>query len=134
LKEAEMGQREEQIVLAYLDAGVENDIDKVLSCLAKDCEWRLNQWSEPLRGIDAIRSEWERQLGSFTNLPAEFLNVASTDRVVFSERTDTVHMTNIDRDVRVHIVSVFEIDSEGKILSERDYFDMKEVEAQIEGA
>ena len=129
-----MGQREEEIVRAYLDAGIENDIDKVLSYLAKDCEWRLNQWSEPPKGVDAIRSEWERQLGSFSNLPAEFLNVASTDRVVFSERADTVHMTNIDRDVRVHIVSVFELDSEKKIVSERDYFDMKEVEAQMGAA
>jgi limonene-1,2-epoxide hydrolase len=58
----------------------------------------------------------------------------STDRVVFSERLDTAHMTELDRDVRVHIVSVFELDPEGKIVSEREYFDMKEVEAQIEGA
>jgi limonene-1,2-epoxide hydrolase len=35
---------------------------------------------------------------------------------------------------QVHIVGVFELDSEGKIVSERDYFDMKEIEAQIGGA
>jgi limonene-1,2-epoxide hydrolase len=114
-----------------MDAGVQGDIDKVLSYFAKDCEWRMNQWSEPLRGVDAIRAEWERELADFSNLPYEVLNVVSTDRIVFSERVDTVHMTNIDRDVQVHIVSVFELDSEGKILIERDYFDMKEVEAQM---
>jgi hypothetical protein len=32
-----MGQRQEQIVRAFLDAGVESNIDKVLSYLAKDC-------------------------------------------------------------------------------------------------
>jgi limonene-1,2-epoxide hydrolase len=126
-----MGQREEEMVLAYFDAGVEGDIDKVLSYFAKDCEWSMNQWSEPLRGVDAIRAEWEREQAAFTNLPSECLNIVSTDHLVFSERIDTAHMTAIDRDVRVHIVSVFDLDSEGKIVSERDYFDMKEVEAQM---
>jgi limonene-1,2-epoxide hydrolase len=50
---------------------------------------------------------------------------------VFSERIDTAYMTDVDRDVRVHIVSVFDLDSKGKIVSERDYFDMKEVEAPM---
>jgi limonene-1,2-epoxide hydrolase len=117
--------------MAYLDAGVEGDIDKMLEYFAKDCEWRMNQWSEPLKGVDAIRSEFEREQSAFTNLPCEFLNMASTDRVVFSERIDTSHLTSIDRDVQVHIVSVFELDSDGKIVGERDYFDMKEVEAQM---
>jgi limonene-1,2-epoxide hydrolase len=61
----------------------------------------------------------------------ELLNVASTDRVVFSERIDTQYMTDIGREVQVHIVGVYELGPDGKIVSEREYFDMKEVEAQI---
>jgi limonene-1,2-epoxide hydrolase len=133
-KEGNVGQREEQIVRAYIDAGIEGDIDKVLSYFANDCEWWTNQRNEPLRGLDAIRAEWEQEQDSFTNLPCEFLNMASTDRVVFSERIDTAHLTHLDRDVRVHIVNVFELDPQGKIWRKRDYFDMKEIEAQIGGA
>jgi limonene-1,2-epoxide hydrolase len=48
---------------------------------------------------------------------------------VFTERVDTVHM--LGRDVGIHIVGVFEIDDNDKILSWRDYFDMKEVEGQL---
>jgi limonene-1,2-epoxide hydrolase len=50
---------------------------------------------------------------------------------VFTERIDTVHMTG--KDLTVHAVGVFEVDSDGKITSWRDYFDMKEIEAQLPG-
>jgi limonene-1,2-epoxide hydrolase len=61
----------------------------------------------------------------------EVLNVASTDSVVFSERIDTQYMTDIGREIQVHIVGVFELGPDGKIVSERDYFDMMEVQAQM---
>jgi limonene-1,2-epoxide hydrolase len=84
--------------------------------------------------VEAIRPEWQGQLASFANLPTEVLNVVSTNRGVLSERIDSVHMVNTDRDVCVHSVNVFELDPDGRIKSHRDYFDMKEVEAQDGGA
>lgn len=56
-------------------------------------------------------------------------NVASKTNVVFIERIDTVHM--MGRDVDVHVAGVLEFDDNDKILSWRDYFDMKEIESQF---
>jgi limonene-1,2-epoxide hydrolase len=66
-----------------------------------------------------------------SDMRTDVWNVASTDHVVFSERIDTQHVEHIGRDVEVHIVGVYELGPDGKIVSEREYFDMKEVEAQI---
>jgi limonene-1,2-epoxide hydrolase len=129
-----MGQREEETVSAFLEAQAEGDIDRTLDYLAKDADYRVPAWKESLTDTDAIRAELERQQATLSDMRTEVLNVASTDHVVFSERIDTQIMTVIGREVEVHIVGVYELGPDGKILSEREYFDMKEVEAQMEEA
>jgi limonene-1,2-epoxide hydrolase len=134
VKEGEMGQREEETVTAFLDAQAEGDIDRALNYMANDADYRIPAWKESLRDTDAIRSTLERDQATLSDMRIEVLNVASTNRLVFSERIDYQHMKNIGRDTEVHIVGVYELGPDGKIVSEREYFDMKEVEAQIEGA
>ena len=126
-----MGQREEETVTAFLDAQFEGDFDRASNYLVKDADYRVPAWKESLRDTNAIRSEFERYHATMSDMRYEVLNVASTDRVVFSERIDIQYMKDIGREVQVHIVAVYELDSEGKIVSDRDYFDMKEVEAQM---
>ena len=48
---------------------------------------------------------------------------------MFTERIDTCRM--MGKDLATHMVGVFEVDADGRITSWRDYFDMKEVEAQL---
>ena len=126
-----MGQREEETVTAFLDAQFEGDFDRALNYLVKDADYRVPAWKESLRDTNAIRSEFERYQATMSDMRYELLNVASTDRVVFSERIDIQYMKDIGREVQVHIVGVYELDSAGKIVSERDYFDTKEVEPQM---
>jgi limonene-1,2-epoxide hydrolase len=73
----------------------------------------------------------ERQQATLSDMRTEVLNVASTDPLVFSERIDIQHMKHIGQEVQVHIVGVYELGPDGKIVSEREYGDMKEVEAQM---
>jgi limonene-1,2-epoxide hydrolase len=126
-----MGQREEETVSAFLDAQAEGDIDRTLDYLAKDADYRIPAWKESLRETDAIRAELKRQQATLSDMRTEVLNVASTERVVFSERIDTQYMKHVGREVQVHIVGVYELGPDGKIVSQREYFDMKELEAQI---
>jgi limonene-1,2-epoxide hydrolase len=126
-----VGQREEETVNAFLDAPAEGDIDRTLECLAKDADYRIPGWKESLRDTDAIRAELERQQATLSDMRTEVLNGAATDHVVFSERIDTQILTMIGREIQVHIVGVYEFGPDGKIVSEREYFDMKEVEAQM---
>jgi limonene-1,2-epoxide hydrolase len=42
-----------------------------------------------------------------------------------------VHM--MGKDVDIHVVGVFEVGDDDKVSSWREYFDMKEIEAQLAG-
>jgi limonene-1,2-epoxide hydrolase len=126
-----MAEREEVIVREFLDVSVKGDIMGSLGYFADGASYRINAWNEPLVGIDAIRADFERQRALWSDFRYDLLNIASAGRAVFTERIDTVHMTG--KDLTVHAVGVFEVDSDGKITSWRDYFDMKEIEAQLAG-
>jgi limonene-1,2-epoxide hydrolase len=124
-----MAERVEDIVRAFLDAGVKGDIEQSLSYFAEGGSYQMDAWHEPFVGIDAIRGDFERQRTMWTDLRIELVNTASTGNIVFTERIDTVHMAG--KDLVAHMVGVFEINADGKITSWRDYFDTKEVEAQL---
>lgn len=107
-----------------------NEHDAVRECFAEKAEYRVNAWHEPQTGLEAISQDFERQHDLWSNLRIDLLNIASTRNVVFTERVDTVHM--MERDVRIHMVGVFEVDDDDKGTSWRDYFDMKEIESQLQ--
>lgn len=89
----------------------------------------MNAWHEPFVGKDAIRGDFERQRALWSEFRHKLVNIASAGNIVFTERIDTVHM--MGKDLVVHAVGVFEVDADRRITSWRDYFDMKEVEAQL---
>jgi limonene-1,2-epoxide hydrolase len=124
-----MSERQEQVVLSLIERACAGDNDGVLSLFAPHASYRVNAWNEPVVGVDAIAEDFDRQHAVWSDPRIKVLNVASTAHVVFIERIDTVHM--MGRDVDVHMVGVFELDDKDKILSWRDYFDMKEIESQF---
>jgi limonene-1,2-epoxide hydrolase len=57
------------------------------------------------------------------------VNVASVGPTVFVERRDWVTMN--DKRAGFHVVGVFEVDADGKIVSWRDYLDSREITVQV---
>jgi limonene-1,2-epoxide hydrolase len=96
---------------------------------ADDAIWYLNWWREPHVGRDAIRAELDRQHDGFANYRSEIVNLFSNDGVVFIEGIDTFTMGG--KDATMHWSTVLEINSEGKIARQRDYWDTKELQVQL---
>src|SRR5579864_3587780 len=126
-----MTEREEQIVRDFLDVFEEGDIAGSARCFARDASYRMNAWNEPIVGVDAIRAEFLRQEGLWSDFRFDLLNIASTGSVVFTERVDRGQWRG--KDMAVHVAGVFEIDEDGKITAWRDYYDPQEVESQHSG-
>lgn len=125
-----MSDRHEKLVLSLIEHMTDDDREAVRDCFAEDAEYRVNAWHEPLSGTKAITGDFERQHALWSDLRINVSHIASAGNVVFTERIDTVHM--MGRDVQIHMVGVFEVDDRDKITSWRDYFDMKEVESQLQ--
>jgi limonene-1,2-epoxide hydrolase len=125
-----MSERHEHSVRSLLEASRAGG-DDALVYFAEDAVYHVNAWNEPLVGVGAIAAEFERQHNLWSNLRTELVNIGSAGDVVLIERIDTVTM--MGRDVRIHTVGVFEFGDDGKITSWREYFDMKEIEAQLTG-
>jgi limonene-1,2-epoxide hydrolase len=126
-----MSDHHEKVVRSLIERMNAKDDQAVVQSFASNCTYRVNAWHEPLVGIDAIAAEFDRQHALWSDLRIKVINTASTANVVFTERIDTVHM--MDRDVAIHMAGVFELDGDDKIVSWRDYFDMKEIESQLGG-
>ena len=126
-----MPERQEAVVRSLLGAFIAGDFAGALEHFAADASYRVNVWNEPLVGHAAINGDFERQAALWTDFRYDLVSIASTDGVVLTERVDRVHM--MDRDVEIHAVGVFDVGSDGKITSWRDYFDMKEIEDQLAG-
>ncbi len=124
-----MSDQAEKVVRSLIERMNANDNEAVLASFADNASYRVNAWNEPLVGVDAITQDFERQHALWGDLRIELVNLASTDKVVFTERIDTVHM--MGRDIEIHVAGVFEADDRGRIASWRDYFDMKEIESQL---
>jgi limonene-1,2-epoxide hydrolase len=104
-------------------------IERMLSCLSTNASYHVFAWEEPFVGHDAIRDELARQAPLFSDTTIETLNVASVGQTVFVERMDSVTMDG--RRVSTHVVGVFEVDSDGKIASWRDYLDSREIATHL---
>jgi limonene-1,2-epoxide hydrolase len=126
-----MSEHHEKVVLSLIGRINDTDDEAVLASFAPNAMYRVNAWNEPVVGVNAISQDFERQHALWSEPRVEVINIASTGKVVFTERVDTVHM--MGRDIESHMVGVFEVDDNDKIVSWRDYFDMKEIESQLGG-
>jgi limonene-1,2-epoxide hydrolase len=123
-----MAEDREFVVRSFLDS-VNGEVHESLGFFTSDATYRVNAWSQPLRGIEAIRSEFERQHSLWRNFRYELLAIATVNATVFVERSDTAHMTGTE--ITIHVVGVFEVNDDGMIEDWREYYDMKEIEAQL---
>jgi limonene-1,2-epoxide hydrolase len=124
-----MGSRQEDVVRSWLDCLAVGDLEGVIDHYSEDARYHVAAWHEPLVGRNAIRAELSQQLARLSDYRYTLLNIASTDAVVLIEVVDSFKLGG--KDVIMHWSSVQEINPAGKITAQRDYYDMKEFEAQL---
>jgi limonene-1,2-epoxide hydrolase len=128
-----MGAKQEAVVKAMLDAwggGMrEPDVDAIVSAFAPDGSWTLYMPGGPtIRGREALKAEILRQM-SYVQLPhCNIIHIASTDRVVVTERLD--HFTKNGKRVSHALAAVYELNDEHQITAWREYFDIMDVAKQ----
>lgn len=131
-----MGAAEEEMVLRLLSvfdaADIAARLDDVAACLADDATYQpVVPLATPRCGRTAVVEELRTQAGRYRNCVCDVQVMASTDSVVFTERTDTVTMLADARQVVVRVVGVFEVDAQGRVSSWREYWDNAAVAQQL---
>jgi limonene-1,2-epoxide hydrolase len=133
-----MGAEQEAIVSRFMglwgDGTVEEpDVDAIVSMFTDDAVWQLWIPGGPtLRGREAIRRDIARQVTFARFMRCGPIAMASTDRVVFTERLDTFRSGEVT--VQHALVAVFEIEADGLISAWREYFDPGDVGQQLKTA
>ena len=115
------------LVRSFLEACVRADPDEFAAYFTEDAVWWNAPW-KPVQGRDAIRETLRRGAEQMRALPWEILHIAAEADVVLTERVD--HFTIGDTRIRVPCMGIFEIRG-GKIAAWRDYWDLKQFEAQV---
>jgi limonene-1,2-epoxide hydrolase len=99
--------------------------------MTNDVVWQVNvpSW-KPRTGREACRAELSRQNTMSTGGLEEsrVLNIASNDRVVFTERVDVFE--TMGKRVTLHTNAVYEVE-DGKIAAWREYYDSVALAKQL---
>ena len=99
--------------------------------MTDDIVWQIKVpiW-KPLVGREVAREELARQNAVSTGglEGSELLNLASNDRVVFTERTEVFQMG--DTTVKLRVNAVYEV-VDGKIAAWREYYDTVDLARQL---
>jgi limonene-1,2-epoxide hydrolase len=125
--------REEAIIRNYYKAweadGGAPDLEKIVASFAPGGSWQVLYPTGPrYQGHDALRTELLRQAAFVSNFTIEVLHVASNADVVMIEHVDTFLRNDVR--VRACVMSVFELDADGLITENRDYFDSADLGGQ----
>jgi limonene-1,2-epoxide hydrolase len=114
----------------FIEACVRADPDEFASYFTDDAVWWNSPW-RAIEGRDAIRETLRRGAQKMTALPWEILHVVAEADVVMTERIDRFQVG--DRRVSVPCMGIFEL-RDGKIAAWRDYWDLRQFEAQLPAA
>jgi limonene-1,2-epoxide hydrolase len=106
-------------------------IERTLARMRPDARYHVYAWEPPLTGHAEIRAELLRQAALVGDFRTEVTTVASTDAVVLIERVDSQTVGRKKTPLTLHVAGVFEVDATGHIAAWRDYYDGKELEAQL---
>ena len=129
-----MGDSKQEAVQAFIkemegkrwdDAQIEHLLDR----MAPQARYQVYAWERPIVGQDAIRQELHRQAPHFHDLRREIVNIASAASTVFVELVDS--MMTKKGPLTSHLTAVLEVDEGGKICAWREYYDSKEIAAQV---
>jgi limonene-1,2-epoxide hydrolase len=115
------------LVRRFIEACVRADPDEFAGYFTEDATWWNSPWA-PVKGRDAIRETLRRGSERMTSLPWEIRHIVATGDVVMTERVDNFLVQGTS--VRVPCMGVFEL-RDGKIAAWRDYWDLKQFEAQL---
>ena len=118
----------EDMVRRWHECYVTGDRAAAIDYYADDATWQVSWWRDPLVGRDAIEVALERQFAGISDYRSELVNLVSKDAVVFLEGID--NFTVDDNLLTLHWSTVLEINAEGKIAQQRDYWDTRELEGQ----
>jgi ketosteroid isomerase-like protein len=124
-----MGSKQEAIVRSAFEGYAALDRAAMLDHYAEDATWHMVAGKEPFVGRDAIGAEVDRQLAGLSEYTSKILNMASTDTVVFVEGVDTFTLSG--KPVTLHWSTAVDINPDGKITEQRDYYDRKELEGSL---
>lgn len=123
--EVPLGEAEETVVRSFLACQDADDRDGAMAHFADDAVYHMIAWRKPVVGRDAIGASY----GDARWTGSRIVNIASNDSVVFVEAVDTIMRG--DKEVTVHYAMVIEVNEDGLIVAERDYWDTKEMESQL---
>jgi limonene-1,2-epoxide hydrolase len=123
-----LGSQDEAVVRSMLEC-LFVDLDKMIDHYSDDAIYHMVSWKEPVVGRDAIRAGLVQLSRPISDYRYTLRNIASTDAVVLIEVVDAFKYDG--KDMTTHWSSVLEVNPSGKITAERDYYDMKEFEAQL---
>jgi limonene-1,2-epoxide hydrolase len=131
ISEADSVQNAESIIFIrqFIDACVRADPDEFASYFTEDAIWWNSPW-QAIKGRDAIRDTLRRGAERMTAVAWEIRHILADGHVVMTERVDHFLVGN-DR-ISVPCMGIFEL-RDGKIAAWRDYWDLKQFEAQMPG-
>jgi limonene-1,2-epoxide hydrolase len=114
----------------FIEACVRADPDEFASYFTQDAIWWNSPW-QPVKGRETIRETLRRGAQQMTALPWEIRHIIAEGDVVLTERVD--HFLVGNKRISVPCMGIFEL-RDGKIAAWRDYWDLKQFEAQLEAA
>ena len=115
------------LISEFIQACVRADPDEFASYFTEDAIWWNSPWP-PVKGRDAIRETLHRGSQRMAALPWEIRHIVADGNIVLTERVD--HFLVNNKKVSVPCMGVFELQG-GKIAAWRDYWDLKQFEAQL---
>ncbi len=115
------------LIRRFIEACVRADPDEFASYFTEDAVWWNSPW-QPVTGRAAIRETLRRGASKLKALPWEIRHIVADGDVVMTERVD--HFQVGDRRVSAPCMGIFEL-RDGKIAAWRDYWDLKQFEAQL---
>jgi limonene-1,2-epoxide hydrolase len=115
------------LIRRFIEVCVRADADEFASYFCEDAVWWNSPW-KPIEGREAIREALRRGAEQMTALPWEIRHIVAGGDVVMTERVD--HFLVGVKRVSVPCMGIFEL-REGKIAAWRDYWDLKQFEAQM---
>jgi len=115
------------LIRQFIEACVRAEPDEFAAYFTEDAIWWNAPWSA-VKGQAAIRETMRRGAQRMTALPWEIRHIVAEGSVVMAERVDNFLVGQ--RRVSVPCMGIFEL-KDGKIAAWRDYWDLKQFEAQL---
>lgn len=115
------------LIRQFIEACVRAEPDEFAAYFTEDAIWWNVPWSA-VKGRAAIRETLRRGAERMTALPWEIRHIVAEGSVVMTERVDNFLVGQ--KQVSVPCMGIFELEG-GKIAAWRDYWDLKQFEAQV---